>query len=57
MPIIRTYACEDCNHMMEVTLSMDQVDDPPPPCSSLKQRLHQAGVRLAAALNEVFQPE
>jgi hypothetical protein len=32
MPIVRTYACEDCFHMMEVTLSMDQVDDPPPPC-------------------------
>ena len=32
MPIIRTYACEECMHVMDVTLSMDQVDDPPPPC-------------------------
>lgn len=38
MPIIRTYACEDCNHLMDVVLSMDQVDDPPPPCPMCAQR-------------------
>jgi hypothetical protein len=38
MPIVRTYACEDCFHMMDVTLSMDQVDDPPPPCPMCAQR-------------------
>jgi hypothetical protein len=38
MPIIRTYACEDCFHLMDVTLSMDQVDDPPPPCPMCAQR-------------------
>ena len=38
MPIIRTYACEQCMHMMDVTLSMDQVDDPPPPCPNCARR-------------------
>jgi putative FmdB family regulatory protein len=38
MPIVRTYACEDCNHLMDVVLSMDQVDDPPPPCPMCAQR-------------------
>lgn len=41
MPIIRTYACEDCMHMMDVTLSMDQVDDPPPPCPICAMRTRQ----------------
>jgi putative FmdB family regulatory protein len=38
MPIVRTYACEDCMHMMDVVLSMDQVDDPPPPCPACAAR-------------------
>lgn len=32
MPIRRIYACPECNHRLEVTLRMDQADDPPPLC-------------------------
>lgn len=32
MPIVRTYACAECNHMMEVVLSADQWDAEPPEC-------------------------
>jgi len=32
MPILRTYACETCAHMIEVTLRADEWDQPPPPC-------------------------
>jgi putative FmdB family regulatory protein len=32
MPIVRTFGCNDCGHFMEVTLTMEQVDDPPPEC-------------------------
>jgi putative FmdB family regulatory protein len=32
MPIVRTYGCNDCGHFIEVTLTMEQVDDPPPEC-------------------------
>ena len=32
MPIVRTYACPECNHRMDVTLTMEQVDNPPPIC-------------------------
>ena len=32
MPILRTYQCEDCNHRLEVTLTADDWDAPPPPC-------------------------
>lgn len=32
MPIVRTYACEECGHFIEVTLRLDQADDPPPTC-------------------------
>jgi putative FmdB family regulatory protein len=32
MPIVRTYGCGDCGHFLEVTLTMEQVDDPPPDC-------------------------
>jgi putative FmdB family regulatory protein len=32
MPITRTYACPECNHMLEVVLSAEQWDDPPPSC-------------------------
>lgn len=32
MPIVRTYACPNCNHFLRVTLSADQVDAPPPEC-------------------------
>lgn len=38
MPIVRTYACAECNHYMEVVLSSDQWDDPPPDCPACEQR-------------------
>lgn len=38
MPIIRTYACPDCMHMMDVVLTMEQVDDPPPACPMCAER-------------------
>ena len=38
MPIIRTYACAECMHMMDVVLSMEQVDDPAPECPACAQR-------------------
>ena len=37
MPIVRTYGCGDCGHFIEVTLTMEQVDDPPPPCPACAQ--------------------
>jgi hypothetical protein len=43
MPVIRTYACPTCNHMMDVVLTMEQVDDPPPECPACerRERMHQ----------------
>lgn len=32
MPIERSYMCEECGHYMNVTLTMEQVDDPAPDC-------------------------
>lgn len=32
MPIVRTFGCERCGHFLEVTLTMEQCDDPPPEC-------------------------
>ena len=32
MPIVRTYACEHCFHVMEVTLTKAQWNAPPPDC-------------------------
>lgn len=32
MPIVRTYGCGTCGHFLEVTLTMEQVDDPEPIC-------------------------
>lgn len=32
MPIVRTYGCNQCGGFVEVTLRMDQCDDPPPDC-------------------------
>ena len=46
MPIVRTYGCGDCGHFIEVTLTMEQVDDPPPECP------HCA----AAAMRQEFKP-
>lgn len=33
IPIVRTYGCSVCGHIEDVTLSYEQADDPPPPCS------------------------
>lgn len=38
MPIIRTFACPACNHMMEMVLTMEQSDDPPPDCPACERR-------------------
>ena len=38
MPIIRTYACPECFHQMEVVLEASQWDDPPPSCPECDRR-------------------
>lgn len=38
MPIIRTYACPECNHMMDVVLDSADWDAPPPECPACEQR-------------------
>jgi putative FmdB family regulatory protein len=38
MPIVRTYACAECNHMMDVVLSADDWDAPPPECPKCQER-------------------
>lgn len=38
MPILRTYACGDCGHMLEVTLSTDQWNAEPPDCPRCAER-------------------
>lgn len=32
MPIVRTYGCGQCGSFIELTLTMEQADDPPPEC-------------------------
>ena len=32
MPVVRTYGCQSCGTFIEVTLTMEQVDEPPPDC-------------------------
>jgi hypothetical protein len=32
MPVVRTYGCNDCGKFIEVTLTLQQADDPPPEC-------------------------
>lgn len=41
MPIVRTFACSDCGHFLEVTLRLDQADDPPPSCPQCAVRTVQ----------------
>ena len=41
MPIVRTYACPECNSFMEVRLRADEWDAPPPPCPRCTARLRQ----------------
>ena len=38
MPIVRTYACSECNHMMDVVLSSDDWEAPPPDCPACAAR-------------------
>ena len=41
MPIVRTYACLECNTWFDVTLTMDQCDAPEPECPACKVRTQQ----------------
>ena len=38
MAIMRTYHCPECNHRMEVTLTADEWDSPPPSCTACDAR-------------------
>lgn len=38
MPIVRTYGCEVCGHFTDVTLTLEQADDPPPECPYCARR-------------------
>lgn len=38
MPIARTYQCGECFHRIEVVLSAEQWDDPPPSCPACARR-------------------
>jgi hypothetical protein len=46
MPIARSYMCGECGRMMEVILSADQWDAPPPSCEACDAR----------EMNQVFKP-
>ena len=37
MPIVRTYGCGTCGHFMDLTLTMEQVDEEPPVCPRCAQ--------------------
>lgn len=41
MPIVRTYACAECGHFLEITLSMDEWDAPAPDCPECANATHQ----------------
>jgi hypothetical protein len=41
MPIVRTYACPECNYFMEVTLTSDEWDAPPPACPKCAVQVRQ----------------
>jgi hypothetical protein len=38
MPIMRSYMCPECSHRMEVTLSAEEWDAPPPSCEACDAR-------------------
>lgn len=38
MPIVRTYGCNQCGYVMEVTLRLDQADDAAPACPMCERR-------------------
>ena len=46
MPIVRTYGCGSCGHFMDVTLTMEQVDEGPPLCPRCE----------AAQTSQIFKP-
>ena len=39
--IIKTYQCSECFHRMEMTLTADQWDNPPPNCAICEARTNQ----------------
>ena len=39
--IMRTYHCPDCNHRMEVTLTAEEWNKPPPSCEACDARTNQ----------------
>lgn len=41
MPIVRTYACPECNHWIELVLTMDEVDQIEPVCPKCEVRTQQ----------------
>lgn len=41
MPIVRTFACPECAHFLEVTLTADQWEEPEPECPACKARTQQ----------------
>lgn len=46
MPIVRTYGCPDCGNFLEVTLTLEQWNVPPPECPSC----------ASAAMRQEFRP-
>lgn len=48
MPIVRTYACEACNHFIEVTLAAEQWEEPAPECPACAARAMQQQFRPVA---------
>jgi putative FmdB family regulatory protein len=48
MPIVRTYACEQCNHFIEVTLAAEQWEEPAPDCPACAARAMQQQFRPVA---------
>ena len=67
MPIIRTYACPECNHWLEVWVNPDQWDQPPPYCPKCESRTQQefkppningsAGARAAAIAYDIAEKD
>lgn len=51
MPVVRTYGCADCGHFIEVTLTMEQVDDPPPDCPYCANRAMQQEFKAPGIVN------
>lgn len=41
MPIVRTYACPECNHWLDVTLAADQWNESEPECPNCAAKTQQ----------------